>query len=295
LRRGQTFALTKDLKLDDQLFTYGVRLNKDLVLDKSAAPIEVPGYPGNAIEWPFYPNVYPTTKHPIVRNLNPIKFEYASSIDFVGDSTKVRKTVLLASSGKSTVYKAPVRINYGIINIDPFAQNLMPHQKLAVLLEGKFNSVYRNMLAEAFTKSPDYKTLEESKPTRMLVVSDGDVLINQINDSVYVPELKKFRKEFLPLNVDRYDVRNRDGSPRFIYGNAEFAMNAIDYLMGDESLIDLRQRTITIRKLDDARIAREKGFWQFINIGVPVILVVGFGLFQNFLRRRRYAAKISAA
>lgn len=288
LRRGQTFALSKDINLDDQLFTYGVRLNKDLMIDKSATPIEIPGYPGNFAEWPFFPYVYPTSKHPIVRNLNPIKFEYASSIDFVGDTMDVKKTVLLTTSDKSIIYKAPVRINYSVVDMNPFSSsNLNPHQNLAVLLEGKFKSVFRNKLPMEFTSKA--KPLEESKPTRMLVVADGDVVKNYYSDSVYIPDLKTFRKEYTPLERDRFQVANRDGSPRFIYGNGQFALNAIDYLMGEESLIKLRQRTITIRKLDDNRMAMEKSYWQFINIGLPIILVVVFGLIQNFIRKRRYA------
>lgn len=294
LRRGQTFALTKDLRLDDQLFNYGVRINKDLVVDKSAAPIEVPGYPGNFVEWPFYPYVYPTTKHPIVDNINPVKFEYASTIDFVGDTMNVKKKVLFTTSPKTVVYKAPVRINFGIVDVQPFgANNLQPSQKIAVLLEGKFKSAFRNLLPKEFMDSPHYKTLEESVPTRMVVVSDGDVFKNAI-DSVYNPDRKRFGIRHIPLEEDRYRVPNKSKTgPLFVYGNGQFALNLIDYLAGDESLIDLRSRNITIHKLDDMRVSMEKGMWQFINIGVPILLVVGFGLIQNLLRKRRYARKTS--
>lgn len=290
IRKGQTFALAKDLRLDDQLFTYGVRINKDLVVDKSAAPIDIPGYPGNYAEWPFFPYIYPLIKHPVVRNLNPIKFEYVSTIDLVGDTSQVKKTVLLSSSNKSTIYKAPVRINYGIVDIEAVSSNNnKPYLPLAVLLEGKFNSVFRNRLSDAFTKSGDYKFKEQSKPTRMLVVGDGDVIKNYYKDSVYIPEAKVFTKQYLKLEYDRFHVRNNDGSPRFIYGNGQFLLNAVDYLMGDESLIELRQRTLTIRKLDDNRVMREKGFWQFMNIGVPLIAIVLFGFTQYILRKRKYA------
>jgi ABC-2 type transport system permease protein len=290
-KKGQTFGLSADLNLDDQLFTYGVRLNKDIVIDKTSAPINVPGYPGNFIAWPFYPYVYPKTKHPVVRNLNPIKFEYASTIDFVGDTIDVKKTVLLTTSDKSVIYKAPVRINYGIVDVEPFgSNNIQPNLKLGVLLEGKFKSVFRNRLPEAFTKSSDYKFLETSKSTRMLVVGDGDVVKNYYIDSVYIPEMKMFTKKYLKLERDRYEVRNKDGSPVYIYGNGEFLLNAVDYLMGDESLIELRQRTLTIRKLDDVRIMKEKGYWQFMNIGMPVILIIIFGVIQYFIRKKKYAS-----
>lgn len=289
LRKGQTFGLAKNLNLDDQLFTYGVRINNDIIIDKSCTPIDIPGYPGNYVEWPFYPYIYPTTKHPIVRNVNPIKFEYASTIDLVGDTSKVKKHAILRSSDKTVIYKAPVRVNYGIVDIDPFGSlNLKPQCNLAVLLEGKFNSVFRNRLPDAFVNSSDYKFLEESRPTRMLVVSDGDVIKNYYKDSVYIQEAKAFTKQYLKLDADRFGVRNRDGSPKFIYGNMQFFINAIDYLMGDESLIELRQRTLTIRKLDDNRVVKEKSYWQFANVGFPVVLIILFGIIQNIIRKRKY-------
>jgi ABC-2 type transport system permease protein len=289
--KGQTFGLSADLNLDDQLFTYGVRLNKDIVIDKTCAPIDVPGFPGNFVEWPFYPYVYPKTKHPIVRNLNPIKFEYASSIDLVGDTNEVKKTILLTTSKTSVVYKAPVRINYGIIDVEPFgSNNIKPYLNLAVLMEGKFKSVFRNRLPDAITKSKDYTFLETSKPTRMLVVSDGDVIKNYYEDSVYLEQSKEFTKRYLKLELDKYHVNNRDGSPKYIYGNNQFLLNAVDYLMGDESLIELRQRTLTIRKLDDVRMMKEKSYWQFMNIGLPVILIIIFGIIQYFIRKRKYSS-----
>ncbi|HLP11950.1 MAG TPA: gliding motility-associated ABC transporter substrate-binding protein GldG [Flavobacteriales bacterium] len=288
-RKGQTFGLSKDLRLDDQLFTYGVRINKDIVIDKSCAPVDVPGYPGNFAEWPFYPLVYSKANHITVNKLNPIKFEYASSIDIVGDSSMVKKKVILKSSDKAMIFKTPVRINYGILNIEPFSStNLKPGLPLGVFLEGKFRSVFKNRLPDAFTKTKDYRVLDESQATRMLVVGDGDVVKNYYQDSVYNDRLKTFGKNYLSLEYDRYQVANPDGSPKFIYGNGHFLMNAVDYLLGEESLIELRQRRLTIRKLDDSRVMKEKSYWQFLNVGLPLIIIVVFGIVQTLLRKRKY-------
>lgn len=294
IRKGSTLGLTNEkLNLDDQLYVYGVHLNKEIIVDKSCTPIDVPGYPGNFVGWPFYPYVYPTTKHPIVRNINPIKFEYASTIKLVGDTNMAKKTVLLTSSENSVLYKAPARINFGIIDNPPFHPgNNQPHQPLAVLLEGRFKSAFTNLLPESITKSKDYQYRDTSLKTAMLVVADGDVAKNYYMDSVYVPEMKMFTKKYLRMEFDRYGVRNKDGSPSFLYGNGQFVMNAIDYLAGDVNLIELRQRRITVRKLDDMRLISEKSYWQFMNIGLPVLTIILFGLVQYILRKRKYAKPV---
>ena len=122
----------------------------------------------------------------------------------------------------------------------------------------------------------------------MLVVGDGNVVINYYQDSVYNDRLKTFGQKYLSLEYDRYQVTNPDGTPKFVYGNGFFLMNAVDYLLGEESLIELRQRRVTIRKLDDTRVMKEKSYWQFINVGIPLILIIVFGIIQALLRKRKY-------
>jgi ABC-type uncharacterized transport system involved in gliding motility auxiliary subunit len=146
------------------------------------------------------------------------------------------------------------------------------------------------MLSENFTSSKDYETKEISSKTRMLVVSDADIIKNRV-DSIYNPELKKYEKAFLRLDRDRYKVLGKDGLPKFVYGNLQFIQNAVDYLLGDESLIQLRQRTIAIRKLNMQRVTSEKGFWQMTNIVFPILVVILFGIVQHYLRKRKYASK----
>jgi ABC-2 type transport system permease protein len=292
LKRGQTFGLPLDLKLHDMLFTYGVRINNNLLIDKKSGPIEIPGYPGQYAQWPFYPVIQPSDQHAITRNINPLRTEYVSGMDLVGDTLDVKKTVLLTTSEKTVIYNSPVRINYSIVDINPYSNhNLRPNQPVAVLLEGKFNSAFRFLLAESFTASKDYKTLEKcTRDNRMLVVSDADMIINRV-DSVYNTGLKRFEKAYLRLDKDRYKVTNKDGSPKYVYGNLQFFQNAMEYLLGDESLIQLRQRTVAIRKLDTVRVAAEKSYWQMVNIVFPIIVIIAFGIIQHYLRKRKYAAR----
>lgn len=293
IKRGQTFGIPRDLGIHDMLFNYGVRINNNLLVDKRSTSLIIPGYPGNYARWPFYPLLDPLPTHPITRNINPIHTEYASSIDLVGDTTETKKTVLLRTSEKTVIYNSPVRINYSIVDINPYStQNIRPNQPVVVLLEGTFNSAFRNLLPSSFTSSKDYKTREKSRRNIMLVAGDADLIVNKV-DSAFNPQLNRFDKGYARLHVDRSGEKNRDGTPRYIFGNLQFFQNAIDYLLGDVSLIELRQRTVTIRKLDTQRVAAEKGYWQMANIVFPVLVVIAFGLLQHYLRKRKYAVRAS--
>lgn len=286
--KGQTMAFEKRLRLDDMLFTYGVRINKDMVVDHQSAPLSIPGYPGGWHPWYFFPLITPEGNHIITRNLDPIKTEYAASIEFVGEEKDMQKTVLLKSSPESFYYKNPVRVNYGIVEMDQvlwLPNKLKPDLAVAVLLEGKFKSVFKDRLNPEFMNSPDYTMVTESKPSKMLVVSDGDIIMNDV-DSVNRNGVNE--KRYLKLHIDKYKIQNPDGSPHFVYGNKEFILNAIDYLMGDEEIMAIRQRTITLRKLNMEKVIAEKSKWQFINVYMPVMLITFFGFAQNYLRKRKY-------
>lgn len=286
--QGQTFGLANRLKLEDLLFTYGVRINKDIVLDAAAAPIEIPGYPGKFHEWYFYPYVMPNRDHPITKNLDPVKLEYASSIDLVGKNDKIKKTVLLSTSENATVYKAPVRINYGFVEQEmSFTNNNMPNIPLAVLLEGEFESAFKGLMTQQWMNSKDYVTKDKSEKTKMLVVGDGDIILNEV-DSVLNQKTGKMEVGHMRLHVDKYHVRNNDGTDRYVYGNLEFFLNAMDYLMNNDEIISLRARTITFRRLNEEKVIKEKRYWQFFNVAMPVFLIIFFGVFQHFYRVRKY-------
>lgn len=286
--QGQTFGLAKRLRMEDLLFTYGVRINKDLVLDHAAAPIEIPGYPGKFHEWYFYPYVQPNRNHPITKSVDPIKLEYASSIDLVGKNDKIKKTVLLSTSDNSTIYKAPVRINYGFVEQEmSFERNRIPNIPLAVLLEGEFESAFKGMMTQEWMNQKDYVTKESSEPTKMLVIGDGDIIKNEI-DSVFNKNNNRMEIGHMRLHVDKYHVKSNDGTDRYVYGNLEFFLNAMDYLMNNEEIISLRARTITIRRLNEEKVLKEKRFWQFFNVGMPVLFIIVFGIGQHLYRVRKY-------
>jgi len=282
--RQQTIGLTNEIGIYDMLFDYGVRLNRNMVIDRSCALISFDTGPmGNQrnmqmFNWYFSPVVIPPdTAHPIVSNLDPILFQFCSSLEPVGDNPKVEKTVLLTSSYYSRELKAPVRVNSAIVNIDPnFKELNKPNQPLAVLLEGEFLSNFRDRLPDTLLKSKSFAFRGESKPTKMIVIADGDVIANSV---VETADQRMPR----PLGYDRY-------ANRVIYDNKEFILNAINYLLNDNALISIRSRNIELRKLDPERIVQERTRWQVINMLVPIVLVLLFAFVQLYLRKRKYSS-----
>jgi ABC-2 type transport system permease protein len=269
--------------LYDLLFGYGVRLNRNIVIDRSCALIDFDlGPMGNQrniqlFNWYFSPVVIPPdTAHPIVSNLDPLFMEFASSLDTVGENKAVKKTVLLTSSYYSREFKAPVRINSGIVNIDPnFKEFNLPFQKMGVLLEGEFTSAFKDRLPDSLLRNPELGYRDLSRKTSMIVISDGDIIRNKVVES-------QDGKSIRPLGFDRY-------AGRVIYDNKEFLLNCVNYMLDDAALISLRSRTIELRKLDGERIIHEKSRWQAINMILPLMIVAIFGFALSWIRKKHYS------
>jgi ABC-2 type transport system permease protein len=275
-----SIATPLDLGLDELLFSYGVRINKDLILDMSCAPIEIYTQPyGNQrklerFPWYFEPVLIPESTHPIVSNIDPIHTRFVSSIDTVGVEG-IRKTILLTSSPYSRYMRSPVRISLNIVETDMgFERNSTPYLPVAVLLEGSFTSAFVDRLPPEFTSDPDVAYREVGKPSAQLVISDGEVIANRIDRS---------KGMYYMLGYDRYANAK-------IYGNRELIINAMNYLLDDQSLISIRSRAITLRQLDPRRSELERVKWQVVNIAGPIVLVILAGLLFHFQRRRRNAA-----
>jgi ABC-2 type transport system permease protein len=273
---GEQLSFPKKLNLDDQLFRYGVRINYDLIADMSCSQIPVTGgeVAGQAqiqmVPWLFYPIFIPYSKHPIVKNLDGISSEFASTIDVL-ETKGTTKTVLLTSSPYSKKLSAPHMLSLQAIEQEPDPKAFLSQPKLTgVLLEGNFQSDFKNRsLPEGLTEQVNI--LPESKPTKMIVISDGDILKNQVatDGSPY------------PLGYDRYTQKT--------YGNKNLLLNIADYMTDDSGLITLRTKEIQIRLLNRARIRNEKTFWQVANNVAPLAIVLIFAIFQHYIRRRKYA------
>ncbi len=273
---NQTLGIALNLNLDDQLFTYGVRLNPNLVLDLNCLPIRiVTGMIGNQpqiefLPWPFFPIITPTIHQPIVNNLSPVLMQFVSSLDTVG-AERIKKTILLTTSRYSRILRTPVLISLNMLKEKPdMAEFNQPNIPVAALLEGRFTSVFRNRVPPAILGNPLIGFMDESVATQMIVVSDGDVIRNQLHLTQGYP---------LPLGYDQFT--------RQTFGNKDFIMNAVNYLCNDEGLITARAREVKLRLLDKTRISDNKITWQMVNILVPIFLVSIFSAVQYMLRKRK--------
>ncbi len=271
-----------DLNLDDLLYKYGVRVEKNLVLDLecSRIPLQV-GMVGNnpqydLFSWYYHPAVQSQLAHPMVKNLNRINFDFPASLDTIQTKTAVQKTILLTSSEYSRLQYPPVQIGFDILRYepDPSKFNKGP-QPLAILLEGRFPSNYENRVPQVFLDSLEARGevfQAISEPTGVVVVSDGDIIRNPYNPQT---------NEAKALGYNIYERRQ--------YANKDFALNMIEYLLDQRGLIEARSRDVRLRLLDKVKVTEDKTYWQVLNLGLPLLLLILFGVGFHFWRKRRYA------
>lgn len=266
---GRAIAVMKDLNLNDFFFKYGVRINPVILSDMYSAPITLAiGEGSNAqfqpIQWQYSPLAASNPNHAITSNLNLIKFDFASQLDTL--KNEIKKTILLRSSPLSKLEGVPKEISLDVVTQEPNPEafNKGP-QSLAVLLEGAFTSVYNNRIKPF--KLSDEKNL--STPTKIIIVADGDVIKNDV-----------VRNQPQELGFDRWTGQS--------FGNKEFLENAVNYLLDDDGLINIRSKEVAIAFLDTAKVSAEKTKWQFYNIALPLIGLAIFGFGFNFIRKRKY-------
>ncbi len=268
------------LNINDMLFKYGARVNPDLVLDLQCSKIPMVIDQKGTMDlfpWYYFPVVIPNSGHPLVRNLDGVNLYFPSSIDTIKTKTPVKKTILLTSSDNSKIQPNITRLNFEILRYGDeitksFDQKQIP---VAVLLEGVFPSLFENRVTDemkAGLQQINQEFKSESKPTRMVVVADGDIARNFINPKTGAP---------LSLGFNPID--------RFTYSNKDFLINAVEYLRDDSGLIAARGREVKLRLLDTTKAKAEETFWTVLNIAGPIVLLLAFGFVYNWLRKRRFA------
>jgi ABC-2 type transport system permease protein len=222
----------------------------------------------------------PAQSHVIGKSVNRVAAEFVSSIDLVEATESLKSVVILTSSPYARTNQSPMLVNLGMIDAPP-ARNLFNKQNIptGVLLEGKFSSVFKNRLINELGIPTGTKLIAESKPAKMIFISDGALIANKVTYSSgkYSP---------LPLGYDK--VSN------VTYGNKEFLINALNYLCDDSGLMALRSRSMQMRLLDKVKMREGKTFWQLINVLLPVLVSLSGGLIFGFIRHRRFAKKTAS-
>ena len=270
---GATLAYPRDLNLNDMFFKYGFRINPDLVKDEQGSPIKLAtGEQGTATQyqdfvWKFAPLVAPQGTHPIVKNLGGVRFDFASPIDTLKNG--IKKTVLLQSSPYSKKIGTPAEINLNIVSEETSPKDYIGkgNLPLSVLLEGNFHSAFENRVLPF----KDNSFQSKGKPAKMIVIADGDLARNQLD------------KNGLPVELG-YDQRSGN-----LYDNKDFMMNCINYLLDDTGLINIRSKDLDLPLLDKEKVYENYSQTQLITIGLPILILLVFGLVFTYLRKKKYS------
>ena len=279
METGENLAFPRDLNLNDLFFKYGIRIKPDLIKDIMATPISLAtGEQGSATQyskfpWLYSPMIYPvanldpTKTSPIVSNLDGIKFEFTNPIEVLNNN--IKKTVLLQSSPYSKSVGTPTQVNLKMVQDRPEQKDFTGNGNIpvAVLLEGKFNSVYQNRVLP-FAEKDFISTGKESK---MILISDGDVVKNQLD------------KNFQPLELGFDKWTNN------LYANKEFILNCVNYLLDDNGLINIRSKEVDLPILDTQKVVDNYTYSQIVTIGFPIALVLLFGVVFTYLRKKKYS------
>jgi len=274
---GSFIAMKNNLNIDDQLFKYGVRINANLIQDLRSTQIPiVTGYSNNIPQqnfftWPYYPILFSEKKHSLSKNIDGVKCEFVSSIDLIKNN--IKKTILLESSENSRLILSPSNISLDILRNPPQKSTFSQGRKaVGVLLEGKFESVYKNRILPKDNSILNFK--ESSIENKMIVISDGDIISNYVSKTGNI----------YPLGYDKYRKL-----PEAYPGNKYFLINIIQYLSDNQQLNLIKSKDLSLRMLDKKKIKKYRLTIEIINIILPLVLLSLFSIFFKFYEKRRYA------
>jgi ABC-2 type transport system permease protein len=274
--REDYFALPYNTGLDDQLFKYGIRINLDLIQDRTAGfyPVITGNRGGKPevklMDWPFFPLLNHYAEHPITRNLDAVVARFASSVDTV-KAEGIKKTPLVMTSQYSRAIGAPVKVSVNDLrkNItdESFSRSFIP---VAYLLEGRFTSLYKNRFLPEGIVQPSLK--EDGLPAKIIVFADGDIIRNDVNIRNGQPR---------PLGFDP--------ATNYTFANRDFLLNCLAHLTSENGLIQARTKQVKIRPLDKQKIKSERVKWQVINLVLPLVLLVVYGICRFYWRKTKFA------
>jgi ABC-2 type transport system permease protein len=282
-QKNEVIAYDRGLELNDLLFKYGVRINSDLLMDLQCdlLPFDVNGNGQYEwLQWNYFPLFQTKSNHPINKNLGLVAGKFVNSMDTV-EAEGIKKTILLSSSPNSRTISTPALIS-GRENVNAPENALFKKHDIpaAVLLEGKFHSLFQNRLSQAMRDSiTNYGgqfVQEAQKATKMVIVSDGDIVLNGMANNQPIP---------MGMNQFAYGTQKE-----FPFANRDFLQNCMDYLIDRSGLMEAKSKDYTLRLLNPQKVEDEKSFWQIINIVAPILLVCLFAFFYQWWRKRKYAS-----
>jgi ABC-2 type transport system permease protein len=291
---GMTHTSRKNLLLDRLLFDYGIKIKENYVLDANCAPKIVPFAETAFLPW-FYHMLATPSLHPITRNVDPISLKYANEIEFV-QVPKAQLTPILTSSsnaipsGLQPLVNLALPLNYGkspklVENPDDEINKLC----VAGLSEGFYQSHFKNRIVAEFANSKDANYLEESqKETKILVVGNGSFIRNSYDSILDPKKINSYLYRPIAINELKVDAELAQRRIPIVFGNQELFQNMVDYMMGDNSVLDIRSRQIDIKEIDKEKIKSAALFYKSINMLMPLLVILALAFLMNWIRLRRY-------
>ena len=295
-RNGSTHTMRYETGIERMLFDYGLKLNDNYVVDVSCVDKPVPFANQSKIPWFFHVLATPT-KHPISRNLEPVSLKYTSQVDSISGETYKFSTVLTSSTNASVTGLAPMvslgmPLNYGENPV------LVPNPTeernkviLAGLTEGKYESHFKNRIVEEYSNNPAARFLaKSSKEGKVLLIGNGRLIANSY-DSMPARNGQGYMYRPTQFNDLRMDLEMASINIPVYFGNQEFFQNLVDYMLGDNSVLDIRSRQIDIHAIDKEKVKADATFYKIINLLIPVVLVLIFAFVMGIIRKRKYVQK----
>jgi len=218
--------------LESWLAEKNIQVESNFIVDENCGQVSVVQQQGmfsftTQISFPYLPIFNSFADHPITSGLETVIMQFASSVEYTGDST-LNFTPLVFSSEKSGTQSTPLYFNIQ----REWTNNDFPLQNIVAggVLEGK---------------------IAGQGEAKLVVFGDGDFTVNGMGQQA---------QQLSPDNVN-------------------LLVNTIDWLSDDTGLIELRTRGITSRTLDQIEDGR-KNFLKWLNVLLPVVLIIVYGIFR---------------
>jgi len=283
--KNEVIAYDRNLGLEDLFFKFGIRINPDLLMDLQCdfLPFDVNGKNQfQYLHWNYFPLFESKQNSVINKNLGLVEGKFVNTIDTVS-SPGIKKTILLSSSANSRTIETPALIS-GAENRNATVDAAFNKKDLitGVLLEGKFTSLFKNRISRQQMDSLEFygspfqsSNIENNK---MIIVSDGDIVLNGT-----------YKGQLLPMGVNPYTVGTQY---EYQFANRQFVDNCIEYLVNNAGLSEAKSKDYKLRLLDPKKTSEQRGFWELLNLILPVFLIIIFGLVYQAIRKKKYATGI---